>query len=380
MNITKKVESIVISNNKLKVVLTFAISKLLNIIYTGPLSFIKLKNFKKKFQINKNKVLVKTLLCGVCGSDRKIISFDYSVNSTAFPETKRYNQKETFLGHELVGEVYQIGKNVKNLKKGDRVILDSVNRHDHQLNNNIFGGWTNFFVRNENQLFKISKKLKFEQAILLEPLACSLNAVLEANIKKDKKNVLIVGSGIIGLGIYVFLKYFFNNLNITFLTKEEMPFTFLKKNKKINIIYNENIVEKTSKILKTDVKKFLLTKITSSGFDYIFECSGDKKILNRIIKICNFNSKIILNGMIMHKSKFDLTPLWIRNIKILSTNGYKNSYKFNKIPKTFKFIQSLILKRKINTEFIKVKKFNIKSWDLALKNKEKNIVKNALMF
>ena len=174
-------------------------------------------------------MLVKTLLCGVCGSDRKIISFDYSVNSTAFPETKRYNQKETFLGHELVGEVYQIGKNVKNLKKGDRVILDSVNRHDHQLNNNIFGGWTNFFVRNENQLFKISKKLKFEQAILLEPLACSLNAVLEANIKKDKKNVLIVGSGIIGLGIYVFLKYFFNNLNITFLTKEEMPFTFLKK-------------------------------------------------------------------------------------------------------------------------------------------------------
>ena len=78
MNITKKVESLVISNNKLKVVLTFAISKLLNIIYTGPLSFIKLKNFKKKFQINKNKVLVKTLLCGVCGSDRKIISFDYS--------------------------------------------------------------------------------------------------------------------------------------------------------------------------------------------------------------------------------------------------------------------------------------------------------------
>ena len=54
-------------------------------------------------------------------------------------------------------------------------------------------------MRNENQLFKIKNRLKKEQAILIEPLACSLNSVIEANITNKKKYILIIGTGIIGL-------------------------------------------------------------------------------------------------------------------------------------------------------------------------------------
>ena len=72
--------------------------------------------------------------------------------------------------------------------------------------NNKYGGWSNFFVRNENQLFKVDKKLKKSEAIFIEPLACSLNAVIEADIKDQRKKVLIIGTGIIGIGVYIFLR------------------------------------------------------------------------------------------------------------------------------------------------------------------------------
>ena len=187
MNVTKKVSSVVLINNNLKIAISFIIIKVAKIIYTGPFSFLNFKVKKKKFKLNHKEVLIKTLLCGICGSDKKIISFDYSLNSTAFPDTSRQDKKETYLGHELVGRVEATGNNVKKLKKNDLVILDSINRNYHNLKKNEYGGWSNFLVRNENQLFKIKNRLKKEQAILIEPLACSLNSVIEANITNKKK-------------------------------------------------------------------------------------------------------------------------------------------------------------------------------------------------
>ena len=380
MSIIKKVNSLVIINDKLRIGITYLFSKLLNEVYTGPFSFLKLIKKEEKFLIKNNEILVKTLMCGICGSDKKIISFDYSLESTAFPETKRQNLKETYLGHEVVGQVIKIGQKVKKIKKNDIVIIDSINRKNHNLKNNKYGGWSNFFVRNENQLFKVDKKLKKSEAIFIEPLACSLNAVIEADIKDQRKKVLIIGTGIIGIGVYIFLRYFFKKIDITFLSNSKIPSKILSDDNNIKKINSENIVNETARILNTDIKKFLNNKITSKGFDYIFECSGDESLLNEIVKICNFNSKIILNGMIMKKSKFDLSPLWLRNIKIISTNGYKSYYKYKDIFNTFEFIQKLVILKKINLDVIKIKKIDFQKWKSALKKRDNDVIKNVLQF
>jgi L-iditol 2-dehydrogenase len=57
--------------------------------------------------------LVKTLASGICGSDRKIIHGTF----------KNIEEYPTLLGHEAVGEVVEIGKNVENFKVGDRVLI-----------------------------------------------------------------------------------------------------------------------------------------------------------------------------------------------------------------------------------------------------------------
>ena len=63
------------------------------------------------------RVLVKTLSCGVCaGTDTKI----------AHGKFKNVDKYPLLLGHEAVGEVLEIGKNVTRFKVGDHVLLPFV--------------------------------------------------------------------------------------------------------------------------------------------------------------------------------------------------------------------------------------------------------------
>ena len=82
----------------------------------------------------------------------------------------------------------------------------------------------------------------------------------------------------------------------------------------------------------------------------------------------------------MKKSKFDLSPLWLRNIKIISTNGYKSYYKYKDIFNTFEFIQKLVILKKINLDVIKIKKIDFQKWKSALKKRDNDVIKNVLQF
>ena len=58
-------------------------------------------------------VLIKVAMCGVCGTDLKIL------------EGKHVYRENTVLGHEFNGTVVQVGDRVKAVKVGDRVAVDN---------------------------------------------------------------------------------------------------------------------------------------------------------------------------------------------------------------------------------------------------------------
>jgi len=68
-------------------------------------------------------VITKTLSCGVCnGTDMKIIHGKF----------KGMNKYPLLLGHEAIGEVVEVGKNVKQWKKGDWITLPFMEGKDEQ--------------------------------------------------------------------------------------------------------------------------------------------------------------------------------------------------------------------------------------------------------
>jgi threonine dehydrogenase-like Zn-dependent dehydrogenase len=67
--------------------------------------------------INENWVKVKVKIGGICGSDLHMLTLNASnslFNFFSFP---------TVMGHELVGEIIEIGKKVSEVSIGDRVIV-----------------------------------------------------------------------------------------------------------------------------------------------------------------------------------------------------------------------------------------------------------------
>lgn len=125
----------------------------------------------------------------------------------------------TILGHEVVGEVYELGAGVTGYATGERVAVYPIavcgechfcKKGRHNLCENEFGlghgidGGFAEFVRLPKEIVKIGgvvkipDSLSFEKAVMAEPMSCGL-AALRANRVEEGDTVLIIGAGPMGL-------------------------------------------------------------------------------------------------------------------------------------------------------------------------------------
>ena len=152
-----------------------------------------------------DEVLVKVKASAICGSDVHFYVWD-SWSEKVIPSLP-------FIpGHEGSGEIAEVGKEVDQLQKGDRVafethlpcgtcyqcqtgsphICQNMDLFGHTFN----GCMAEYCVLPQAITRKIPKKLPFVEAAVLEPMGVSLRAVDEADLKGD--SVWIIGAGPIG--------------------------------------------------------------------------------------------------------------------------------------------------------------------------------------
>ena len=374
-----EIQSIVFNNSYIRSFTSLIYSKLFNRVNLYFFPNLQKKKFEYNFKLHPTSVLIKTIQCGYCGTDKKIVTYDFSFNNSALLDTQRHKIKSMYLGHEVVGKVVKVRKKVKNLKINDTVIVDSVNRTKNIDNKDIFGGFTNFFVKDQKKIIRIESKIKNEQAILIEPLACGLEAIKKTIIKKKDK-ILIIGAGIIGNGIAHLLRYYYKkDIDITIATNSLNHKKMLSYKIVDSIIYKKDLFDESKKILKSQSVSIMNNKILLNGYNKVFECSGDLNIFNTILRICKRDAHIILTGMNMQNIKFDPTPIWHRNLNIYSAHGYKKKYPKLKLD-TLNYISDLIVKRKINLNKLKIKKIYFNNWKDLFKENNYGYLKKSLFF
>ena len=156
-----------------------------------------------KPKIGLGEILIKVMASGICGSD--------------VMEWYRIKTAPRVLGHEITGEIVEVGEGVKRYKVGNRVFVSHhvpcnkchycLNGHHtacetlHKTNYDP-GGFSEFIrvpkINVESGVYVLPKEVSFEEGTFIEPLACVLRGQRLAKIGKNQ-TVLLLGSGISGL-------------------------------------------------------------------------------------------------------------------------------------------------------------------------------------
>lgn len=154
-------------------------------------------------QIGPGELLVKVYASGICGSD--------------VMEWYRIKKAPRVLGHEITGEIVEVGEGIKKYKKGDRVFvshhvpcnmcyycLNGYHTSCETLHNTNYdpGGFAEYIripgINVESGVYLLPDKMSYEEGTFIEPLACVVRGQRLARIQPGK-TVLVIGSGISGL-------------------------------------------------------------------------------------------------------------------------------------------------------------------------------------
>ena len=150
-------------------------------------------------------VLIKVKVGGICGSDVHIYHGTSSV--ATYPRV---------IGHEIVGEIIEVGLQVTNWSSGDRVIIDpviscgtcyqcrigrrNVCRNLKVRSVHVDGGYQEYVVVPQESIYHIPDNVSWEDAILIEPFTVAEQVCSRAEIQAGDL-VFIMGAGPVGLSV-----------------------------------------------------------------------------------------------------------------------------------------------------------------------------------
>jgi L-iditol 2-dehydrogenase len=301
-------------------------------------------NFKSEGDI-----LVKMKACGICGSDLEKIYGQYGMTSAR-------------LGHEPSGIVLAIGNKVKGIKIGDRVFVHhhvSCNschycRHGnntmceyYQKSNIDPCGFSDKFIVpawnvERGGVLRLPDRLTYEQASLIEPLACCLRALHKIPFQKGD-DLVIFGAGPAGIMLLTLAKLAgagkifvvdINHFRLEFSRKFDSDTYFLNAQ-----------TENYSKIIKDNTN--------NRGVDVSIVATSSLTALSNAFEITRKGGYIILFGVPSKDSQFPLeaSKLYSNELSIIP------SYAASELETNEAL--NLLAERKINLDFLITHKYTL---------------------
>jgi len=264
-------------------------------------------------KISDDELLVKVQASGICGSD--------------VMEWYRLKTAPRVLGHEIAGDIVEVGKNVKKYKTGDRVFVS----HHVPCNNCIFcdndqhtlcdtlhstnfypGGFAEYLkvpqINVENGTFILPDEISYEEGAFIEPLSCVVRGFKIADMK-PKQTVLVLGAGIAGL-LQIKLAKAMDARKIFATDINEHRLQIAKKlGADITINAKENVAE--------------LVKKNNEGklADFVILCAGVPSAVKQAFESVTPGGTILFFAMTKPgvEIPFDLFDVWNKQVKIVST-------------------------------------------------------------
>lgn len=274
-------------------------------------------------ELEDNEVMIQVKYCGVCGTDMHIFNGDggsFEVNPPLIP------------GHEFSGVVAKTGKKVTSVKPGDRVSGDPndmcgecyfcKNAMQQFCTNNIGigttvdGGFAEYVIMREKQVYKFSDDLSFMEAAMAEPVSCCLHGIDLCNIRSGC-TVLVMGGGPIGM----------------------IMMQLAKNAGASRVIMSEPVEEKRQQALKLGATKVInpleedveaVLSAYCENVDVVIECVGNIHTQEDAIKFAGKRATIMYFGLASPGESLPLKPDDVFKKELTITSSFINPYTFER--------------------------------------------------
>jgi L-iditol 2-dehydrogenase len=294
-------------------------------------------------------VLVKMHACGICGSDlEKVFG--------------KYSQPSTRLGHEPSGTIEKVGENVTDFKKGDRVFVhhhvpcyschfclhgnETMCEKYSETNLSPCGLAEEFIVPqwnvNHGGILKIPDSMSFEEAAMIEPLACCIRAWDKFSFQKGDSTA-IFGVGATGM-MHVMLSIVHEFDKIFCIDLNEFRLEFAKK-------FNITDAIKSS---VPDVKQKILDQTDNRGVDVAIIATGSLQALSSAIDLVRKGGTVVMFGVPSKDAMINLNMSIIYSKEITMISSYAAS------DSDTKAALELIESSKIDVKKLITHRYNIK--------------------
>src|SRR5690554_377799 len=278
---------------------------------------------------NDNQVKIAVKFTGICGSDLH----KYTHGPQLIPVDKPYSlnghQKTTTLRHKFAGVVEEVGKDVKNIKKGDRVTVEPIFRNPESpfittgeynlseplgfvgLTSN--GAFAKHVVVEDYMVHKMPDSMTFEQGAIVEPAAVAAYAI-QQSVMKMGVTVLIAGAGpIVLLTVQVALATGASQIFVSDLSENR-----LKKAKEVGATHTFDARDKE---IPQKIKK-----ITGNGVDIFIDAAGAQASFDTGINSLRNGGMAVLVALFGKKVTHDALNQTLRELTIKGTAAYRNIF------------------------------------------------------
>lgn len=300
-------------------------------------------------------VKIKVKWCGICGTDLHEYSSGPIFIPVESPHPLTGQQAPVVMGHELSGDVIEVGDQVSKVKIGDRVCIEPMypcnecrackagqynycsNLAFHGIAAPGGGGFAEVTVVDERMVYPLSPNMSYEQGALVEPTAMVLHAVRQSGLRLGD-TVAVFGAGPIGLLIIEVAKAAGAKEIISVEISEER-----------RAFARATGATHTVNPIDTDSVQ-AIHALTNGGVDVTFEATGAPSALNAAIDSTIFDGQIVIVSIWEKEASIFPNSLVMQGRKVKGIQGNCNTF-----PSTIR----LISEGKINVDQFVTKRIKL---------------------
>ena len=305
-------------------------------------------------KIEETDILIRVKACGICGSD--VHTFKRGI----------FARPGFIMGHEFSGEVTEIGKKVKDIEIGDRVVAlvapthiapkgceqcfwclrgqpqwclntghkpcgecdycksgrfwmcDSMQRH-MLIGYGRNGAYAEYVFVPDAELnknvFRLPDSISFEEAALIEPLWGGYRWVMMAN-PQPHETAVVTGLGAIGLSVMLVLKQYVSRVIVTEVSQKRLQ---LAKQLGADIAIDASKEDPVQRIIELTGTGRSYAGKGGGCADIVMECSGVPIALQQAIEMVRTGGRIVLVGVFEQEVPINFNRIIHKQLSLISS-------------------------------------------------------------